>query len=189
MWGLRRAVIAVALACALVSCATEPKGPSPEELARQAALEASRAEELARQERERLAAIPRFGADDMRCLALAIYWEGKSDGRESQAGVAHVVLNRLKDPRFPKTICAVVHEGGDGRRGKCQFSWWCDGKSDEPTNAAQWQEAQRIARTEARTGAADPTNGALYFHQRNLSPSPSNNRQRTATLGDHVFYR
>jgi spore germination cell wall hydrolase CwlJ-like protein len=136
-----------------------------------------------------LAELPRFNADDMRCLALTIYWEGKSESREGQIAVAHVVLNRLKDPRFPHTICGVVRDGGARPLHQCQFSWWCDGKSDNPTDAAQWDEAQKIAREESKPGAPDPTHGALYFHNGTVKPSWTRVRTRTAQIGRHTFYR
>jgi spore germination cell wall hydrolase CwlJ-like protein len=189
MWGLRRAVAALTVVGVVSSCSTGPAGPTAEQLA---ALDAERAAEAARaaeEERRRLAAIPRYSADDMNCLALAIYWEGKGETRTGQAAVAHVVLNRLKDPRFPKTICGVVKDGGDARRGQCQFSWWCDGKNDTPTNAEQWALAQEIAKSETRPGVTDPTGGALYFHNRGVAPSWSRTRTRAASIGDHHFYR
>ena len=125
----------------------------------------------------------------MNCLALAIYWEGKGEPHTGQVAVAHVVLNRLKDPRFPKTICSVVKDGGNSRRGQCQFSWWCDGKSDTPTNAEQWALAQEIAKSETRPGVTDPTGGALFFHNRGVTPRWSRARMRSAAIGDHYFYR
>jgi N-acetylmuramoyl-L-alanine amidase len=190
MWGLRHTAVALTVIGIVSSCATGPAGPAPD--AQQlAALEQSRldAEARAEAERRRLAAIPRYGADDMQCLALAIYWEGKGESRTGQVAVAHVVLNRLADPRFPKTICGVVKDGGSARRGQCQFSWWCDGKSDKPTDAAQWQMAQEIAAAETRPGVTDPTGGALFFHHRGVRPSWSRVHMRSAAIGDHYFYR
>jgi spore germination cell wall hydrolase CwlJ-like protein len=187
MWGLRRAAAMLTIVGIASSCSTGPAGPSPDQIA---ALEAERAAEAAREEeRRRAAALPRYSAEDMHCLAITIYWEGKGETRTGQVAVAHVVLNRLADPRFPKTICGVVHEGGNAQRGRCQFSWWCDGKSDDPTNAAQWKMAQEIARAETHPGVTDPTGGALYFHHRGVKPGWSRTRIRTASIGGHHFYR
>jgi spore germination cell wall hydrolase CwlJ-like protein len=157
-----------------------------------AALERERAAEAARraeEERRRLTEIPPYGDDQLMCLALTIYWEGRSESRVGQVAIAHVVLNRVKDSRFPRTICGVVKQGGHLPRGACQFSWWCDGKSDTPTDAAQWAMAQKIAREEARPGAGDPTGGSLYFHNGLVKPAWARSMTRTVAIGDHVFYR
>jgi spore germination cell wall hydrolase CwlJ-like protein len=130
-----------------------------------------------------------YGGDDqLSCLALTIYWEGKSESQQGQVAIAHVVLNRTRNPNFPNTICGVVHQGGQQRL-KCQFHWWCDGKSDTPTDAAQWETAQKIARSETQPGAKDPTGGALYFHNGAVTPDWSRTRTRTAKIGQHTFYR
>jgi hypothetical protein len=188
MWGFRRVAAVMTVVGVASSCSTGPVGPSPDQLA---ALEAERAAAAAREEEERrrLAAIPRYSAEDMRCLALAIYWEGKGEPRTGQVAVAHVVLNRLADARFPKTICGVVQEGGNAPRGRCQFHFWCDGKSDTPTHAAQWAMAQEIAAAETKPGVTDPTGGALFFHHRGVKPGWSRTRIRSASIGDHFFYR
>lgn len=63
------------------------------------------------------------------CLALAMYWEARGEGRRGMVAVGSVVLNRVADNRFPNTLCAFVHQGGEIP--PCQFSWWCDCKSDK----------------------------------------------------------
>jgi spore germination cell wall hydrolase CwlJ-like protein len=69
-------------------------------------------------------------AQELRCLALTLYWEARAEKRDAMEAVAWVVLNRRKNPEFPKTICAVVREGGE--KPPCQFSYWCDGKAETP---------------------------------------------------------
>jgi spore germination cell wall hydrolase CwlJ-like protein len=176
MWGFRRLSILSAVA-ALASCAPEPPVPAPPPpvtlLPPQPVAPPA----------------PRDADDEMRCLALTIYWEGKSESREGQIAIAHVVLNRSRSPDFPNTICGVVHQGGQASRLQCQFHWWCDGKSDRPTDAAQWDTAQTIARSETEPGARDPTGGALYFHNGQVKPGWSRTRTRTAKIGQHTFYR
>ena len=173
------------------SCAPQPAGPSPEELRRQqlAAIEAQERARQAEEEKRRRPAPVAASEAEERCLALAVYWEGKSEMREGRVAVAHVVLNRVRDPEFPNTICGVVQDRNGNRNGSCQFSWYCDGKSDEPTNAEQWREAQAVARAALAGETRDPTGGARYFHVRRLSPPWTRNLTRTAAIGDHVFYR
>jgi N-acetylmuramoyl-L-alanine amidase len=125
--------------------------------------------------------------DPGRCLALALYWEAKNEGPEGMRAVASVVLNRVADPEFPNTVCAVVTQGGE--RPPCQFSWWCDGKSDHPTEAAAWRLARQIAQTALAGAQPDRTRGALFFHNTSIASPWVRQRQRTAKIGRHIFYR
>ncbi len=126
---------------------------------------------------------------ELRCLALNIYWEARSESPKGQFAVAAVTLNRVAHERFPGTICGVVMQGGAERRHQCQFSWWCDGKSDKPTNNAAWQAAKSIAYTALFFDPPDPTQGALWYHADYVKPSWSRSMSRTATIGRHVYYR
>lgn len=128
--------------------------------------------------------------DETKCLALSVYWEGKTETREGQLAVAHTVLNRARNPKFPNTICGVVAQKPDGAKKGCQFSWWCDGKRDEPKDDQDWQEAVASARAAMKAEAADPTGGALYFHSSKIRPPAwTAKRRRLTRIGDHIFYR
>ncbi len=131
---------------------------------------------------------PALDEASLRCLALTVYFEGRSEGRGFRRAVAHVVLNRVADPRFPKTVCGVVKEGGTTRNA-CQFSWWCDGKPDRPYNKQAWDEAQAIAAQVARPDDPDPTGGALYFHDGTVQPAWTHRLKQTAQIGADRFYR
>ena len=74
-------------------------------------------------------------ADEVKCLAQNIYWEARNQSIQGMYAVADVTLNRVKDKRWPSTVCEVVKQRKN-ERGKwiCQFSWYCDGKSDTPKN-------------------------------------------------------
>lgn len=101
--------------------------------------------------------------------------------------VAMVVLNRLKSPEFPATICEVVHEGAE--KG-CQFSYWCDGKGDTPERNAAWRLAEKIAREVlAHPPKHDPTKGALYYHAVGEKPLWDPPGERTVRIGSQVYYR
>jgi N-acetylmuramoyl-L-alanine amidase len=120
-----------------------------------------------------------------RCVALAMYWEARGEGREGMLAVGSVVLNRVDDERFPDSVCGVVYQGGETP--PCQFSWWCDGKSDRPTQQSAWLSSLDLARELLTDRPRDPTDGALFFH--NTSIKSPWRRQRTARIGNHVFYR
>lgn len=127
---------------------------------------------------------------ESKCLALAVYWEGKAETREGQLAVAHTVLNRSRNPKFPNTVCGVVSQKAEGGRKGCQFSWWCDGKRDEPKEDDNWTEAVEVARMAMQADAKDPTNGALYFHSAKIRPPGwAKKRGNLGRIGDHVFYR
>jgi spore germination cell wall hydrolase CwlJ-like protein len=101
--------------------------------------------------------------------------------------VAWVVLNRRKNPEFPKTICAVVREGGE--KPPCQFSYWCDGKAETPQNDEAWKRTRKIATDMLENPSRDPTGRALFFHSSDIAPPWTKERKRTAQIGRHIFYR
>jgi N-acetylmuramoyl-L-alanine amidase len=125
--------------------------------------------------------------DPSRCLALALYWEAKTEGPEGMRAVASVVLNRVAHPQFPSTVCAVITEGGE--EPPCQFSWWCDGKSDRPTDARAWRLARQIAHAALTDPPPDRTRGALFFHDAAIATPWGRKRERTVQIGRHIFYR
>jgi spore germination cell wall hydrolase CwlJ-like protein len=124
----------------------------------------------------------------LECLALNIYHEARSESEAGQMAVAAVTLNRVRSETFPDLVCDVVQQGGE-HRNRCQFSWWCDGKSDRPTETEAWKRARRIARRSLRGLAPDPTDGALYYHATYVKPRWTRTFERTARIGNHVFYR
>ena len=121
------------------------------------------------------------------CLALAMYWEARGEGTRGMLAVGSVVLNRVENQHFPNSVCTVIYEGGETP--PCQFSWWCDGKSDRPQNRMQWQSALNLADKLLSNQASDPTDGALFFHNTSVRSSFHKTRQRTARIGNHIFYR
>ena len=129
----------------------------------------------------------RLAQSAQHCLALAMYWEAKSEGPDGMLAVASVVLNRVAHPEFPDTVCGVVKQGGESP--PCQFSWWCDGKSDRPSEARAWATATRIAEHALRSPPSDLTRGALFFHNTSIETPWVRQSQRTVQIGRHVFYR
>ncbi len=125
--------------------------------------------------------------DALTCLARTIYWEARSETSASMESVANVVMNRLGHEGFPNTVCAVVKQGNE--TGACQFSWWCDGRSDHAWEDAPYAIAKEIARRALNQQLADRTHGALFFHQRTVNPSWTTHYVKTAAVDDFVFYK
>jgi len=131
----------------------------------------------------------------MWCLAQNIYYESRGSNFADMVAVADVVLNRVNDKRYPDSICEVVQQGPIGsnglpKRNQCQFSWWCDGKSDYPTNKDAWIKAQQIAHNmivfRDYTGI---TEGATHYHANYVKPKWARELQLIGRIGDHIFYR
>lgn len=119
--------------------------------------------------------------DDLRCLASAIYYEAKGEPLAGQLGVAHVILNRTRSGKFPKSVCGVVTQPG-------QFSFVRGGQMPMPaTHNAAWRTAAAIARIAIDEAWASPVPKALYFHATRVSPNWG--KRRVASIGRHVFYR
>jgi N-acetylmuramoyl-L-alanine amidase len=121
------------------------------------------------------------------CLSLALYWEARGEPQLGMIAVGWTILNRARSQDFPSTPCNVVFEGGE--QPPCQFSWWCDGKSDRPRNRDSWIRAQVIAGRLLVDPPPDPTHGALFFHSTSIPIPWARPRTRTARIGNHVFYR
>ena len=119
------------------------------------------------------------------CVALAMYWEARGEGRTGMAAVGAVIMNRVQSTSFPNDPCDVVYQGGETP--PCQFSWWCDGKSDRPRDQRQWALANDTAADLLANRLNDPTNGALFFHSTAINRPWR--RVQTARIGGHVFYR
>ena len=129
------------------------------------------------------------------CLAQNIYYETRSSNRADRIAVADVVLNRVKDTRYPDTICEVVKQGrkhpnGQMKRNQCQFSWYCDGKSDWPTNMDAWVDAQQIAYMMiVYSDGRGLTEGATHYHATYVKPAWAKQKQLVGRIGNHIYYR
>ena len=128
------------------------------------------------------------GAAELDCSALAVYWEARGEGKESQHAIAHVILSRVADEGFPNTICGVVEQSREFPAGSCQLSWWCDGRRDEPREREAWDRAKRIARDALLQPEDDPTRGALYYHTKSVKPEWRRDHGVVAQVGRHLFY-
>ncbi len=126
---------------------------------------------------------------ELACLSTALYFEARSESEKGQMAVAEVILNRVRSPKFPNTICGVVYQGAE-RRNSCQFSFACDGKSDIATQPKAWSRARRIA-ARALNGKLGmrALAGATYYHADYVHPRWSSAMRRLAKIGRHIFYR
>lgn len=125
---------------------------------------------------------------DVYCLALNIYFEARGEPEAGRRAVAHVVLNRAADRRWPDSPCAVIAQGWPESGPLCQFSWYCDGNSDIPRPGAHWRDAARLADMVYRGRSQDPTRGALWYHADYVTPWWSSNLRRGPKIGRHIFY-
>jgi spore germination cell wall hydrolase CwlJ-like protein len=124
---------------------------------------------------------------DLACLTDAVYYEARGESAAGQAAVAQVVLNRVRHPAFPKSVCGVVFQRA-GSAG-CQFSFVCDGSMRRQREPGAWREAEEIA-ARALDGAVMATIGnATHFHTAGVSPGWGPQLLRVAQVGLHVFYR
>ena len=144
------------------------------------------------------------------CMALNIYYESRSDNLAGQYAVADVVLNRVHDDRYPDTVCEVITQGPVKESWKtkqdpdlleedreynpirhlCQFSWYCDGKSDNPADETGWAQAQYVAGAILYSDKyRGITEGATHYHADYVSPAWAKTKTKTIEIEDHIFYR
>lgn len=142
---------------------------------------------------------PRFSAEEVLCLQENIFFEAATETDVGRKAVASVTLNRVKSPDWPATICGVVREAllddrGVPKRNKCQFSWYCDGLSDEPDldNAwikRKWDEIGVLAEYMSNGEGKDTVNGSIMYHTTDSSPDWDYTKIAVHdTVGAHVFY-
>lgn len=126
--------------------------------------------------------------NELTCLALNIYFEARSEPLSGMLAVGHVVLNRVAHRNFPDSVCNVVRDGGEVVRHRCQFSWWCDGQSDQPKNRAAWDASRLVAWYVFNGYTDDPTRGALWYHADYVEPYWRDAYLRGPQIGRHIFY-
>jgi spore germination cell wall hydrolase CwlJ-like protein len=137
---------------------------------------------------ETRAATPALSASrDLDCLTQAVYFEARGETPRGQAAVAQVVMNRVKNPNFPKTVCGVVFQGA-AHHG-CQFSFACDGSMRQARETSAWDRARKIAARTLSGAVLADIGSATHFHTTGVSPDWGPQMLRVAQVGLHVFYR
>lgn len=123
-----------------------------------------------------------------RCLSEALYFEARGESLKGQIAVAEVILNRVDSDQYPDSICGVVKQGQNRRKG-CQFSYNCDGKRNVIGNRKVFERLGKIAWMMMQGKPRVLTDDALFYHNTSVRPSWSRKFQRTARIGSHIFYR
>ena len=130
------------------------------------------------------------------CLALNIYHEARGETIAGQVAVAWVTLNRMESNRFPNTICGVVYQArtdanGNPLRHQCQFSWYCDGRSDRIRNQREWEDVQLITDVVLLDWARakdSPVQNATFYHADYVEPYWASAFTEVAVVDSHIFY-
>lgn len=139
--------------------------------------------------------------EDVLCLATNIYHEARNQSRAGKESVAQVVVNRVADPKFPNTVCDVVYQARVSRwhlentgkivplRHQCQFSWYCDGKSDYVDMSSEvWWETFDVAWQVLLGRHNNLVGNSTFYHADYVSPLWSRAFQRVAQVDTHIFY-
>nr|WP_245411680.1 cell wall hydrolase [Phyllobacterium leguminum] len=130
-----------------------------------------------------------FTAKEQKCLAEGIYFEARGESIKGQAAVAQVILNRVRNPAFPKTVCGVVYQN-DNWRNRCQFSFACDGRRQRVTEPEHWSTAQEVAKAVSSGQIWLPEVGsATHYHAAYVKPRWASAMERVKKIGLHIFYR
>ena len=139
---------------------------------------------------------------EMKCIADNVYWEARNQSTKGMIGVALVTRNRVNDSRFPHSYCEVVMEGPTRPswknpdvhiplRHRCQFSWYCDGKSDNipVVDFDVYGFARTIAFKVYHGELTDFTGGATHYHADYVRPAWAKSKTKTITIDEHIFYK
>lgn len=127
-------------------------------------------------------------ARDLDCLTQAVYYEARGEGRDGMKAVAQVVLNRVRHPAFPKTVCGVVFQGA-ARSSGCQFSFTCSGVMRGRVNRAAWNRSRDIAAKALSGQVFSGVGSATHFHTTGVAPGWRNSLVQVSQVGQHLFYR
>ncbi len=173
--------------CAYLVVDEIQKQKHQEEQAELIAAEVTKQAELAVQQAER--------DKQLQCLALNVYHEARNEGEQGQRAVAWATMNRTVNKHYPDTVCGVVHQAvtddnGTTIRNKCQFSWYCDGKSDKVKDLVAWMQAEYVAADvmDKFGKETDPTGGAIMYHADYVDPDWADDYKREVEIDTHIFY-
>lgn len=124
----------------------------------------------------------------LECLTSAIYYEAAQESEAGQRGVAQVILNRVRHPAFPNSVCGVVYEGSTRSTG-CQFTFTCDGSMARAPVPTLWNRARRVAEQALGGLVYAPVGNATHYHANYVLPYWASSLVKTHVEGAHIFYR
>jgi spore germination cell wall hydrolase CwlJ-like protein len=124
----------------------------------------------------------------LNCLASAVYYEAGNQDTDGERAVAQVVLNRVRHPAFPNSICGVVYEGSTRPTG-CQFTFTCDGSLAHEPDADGWRRAWKVAEGALSGDVYAPVGWATHYHADYVLPTWASSMAKNAIVGAHLFYR
>ncbi len=132
--------------------------------------------------------------EDMGCLVEAIYFEARSESLSGMLAVGNVILNRVRQPRYPDTICGVVHDGqyweGNPVKFRCAFSYWCDGKPERYNNIKALSDVQKVVMMLMQGVVIEGFDMATHYHANYVEPywAYSEDFVYLGRIGKHLFY-
>ena len=140
---------------------------------------------------------------EIHCLARNMYFEARSEGTAGAIAVSAVVFNRVLSDKYPNSICGVIEEAKLSQwwlkekglkkpiKHMCQFSWYCDGLSDEIKDTKTYHQLYTLAKElfEKEDVIIDITDGATFYHATYVNPKWAKYKERTVKIGSHIFYR
>ncbi|MCI4644284.1 MAG: cell wall hydrolase [Hyphomonadaceae bacterium] len=127
-------------------------------------------------------------AEEHKCLSEAVYYEARSESTSGQLAVAEVITNRVRDHRYPNSICDVVYQGATRTTG-CQFTFTCDGSMALRPRGTRWEKAQSVAAQVILDLHERRTAEATHYHATYVDPIWNSGLVRTQRIGAHIFYR
>ena len=131
---------------------------------------------------------------ELMCLATAVFFEAGNQEVDGKYAVAEVIMNRKDSRHYPDTICGVVKDDRGPKAYDCQFSFWCDGKTDEPSKltgygeAAKWAEAQEVAKVSLAGNSPMHMPDVVLYHADYTTPYWAKSYVMHGKIGSHVFY-
>ena len=130
-----------------------------------------------------------FSNKEQKCLAEAVYFEARGEPVQGQAAVAQVVLNRVRNPAYPGTICGVVYQNDDWRN-RCQFSFACDGIKDKINSIGHYRVAKDVAMAvTAGKIWLETVGSSTHYHATYVRPKWARTMKKLTKIGQHIFYR
>jgi len=124
----------------------------------------------------------------LECLTQAVYYEAATEGADGQRAVAQVILNRMRHPAYPHSVCGVIYQGSDRATG-CQFTFTCDGSLARVPVQSLWKQAENVASDALNGKVYAPVGHATHYHADYVLPYWADSLDKSVQLGRHIFYR